>query len=69
MSILILVGGYFIYNFAPENWFSRVATIENEQQDESATSRIYVWKVSLQIADSATSRRRRFRGDTLAGGY
>ena len=51
MSILILVGGYFIYNFAPENWFTRMSTIEQYQDDPSAMGRIYFWKISLQIAD------------------
>jgi probable O-glycosylation ligase (exosortase A-associated) len=51
MSILIVAVGYFIYSFAPENWFSRMATIENYQEDLSAMARIYFWKISLQIAD------------------
>jgi probable O-glycosylation ligase (exosortase A-associated) len=51
MSILILLVGYFTYNFAPENWFGRMNTIENYQEESSAMSRIYLWKVSLQIAD------------------
>jgi probable O-glycosylation ligase (exosortase A-associated) len=51
MSILIVAVGYFIYNFAPENWFSRMSTIEEYQSDASATARIYVWKLSLQIVD------------------
>jgi probable O-glycosylation ligase (exosortase A-associated) len=51
MSIFIVAVGYFIYNFAPENWFGRMSTIEEYQRDASAVARIYLWKLSIQIAD------------------
>jgi putative inorganic carbon (HCO3(-)) transporter len=50
-GILIVAVGCLIYNFAPENWFSRMATIEDYQDDESAMGRIYLWKVALRIAE------------------
>jgi probable O-glycosylation ligase (exosortase A-associated) len=51
IGILIVVVGYSIYNFAPESWFNRMSTIETYQQNASAMQRIYIWKISLQIAD------------------
>jgi putative inorganic carbon (hco3(-)) transporter len=51
IGILVVAVGCFIYNFAPENWFGRMATIEHYQDDESAMTRIYMWKVSLRIAE------------------
>jgi probable O-glycosylation ligase (exosortase A-associated) len=51
MGILMVAVGFSIYNFAPENWFSRMNTIETYQEEESAMGRIYYWKIALQIAD------------------
>jgi probable O-glycosylation ligase (exosortase A-associated) len=36
--------------FLPERWFNRMNTVSNYQEDGSAMSRIYAWKVGLQIA-------------------
>jgi probable O-glycosylation ligase (exosortase A-associated) len=49
-GILILAVGVSVYALLPENWFDRMATIENYEEDGSATSRIDFWKASLRIA-------------------
>jgi probable O-glycosylation ligase (exosortase A-associated) len=51
IAILVLTVGYSIYHFLPESWFNRMHTIEEYQEDPSAETRIYMWKLSLQIAD------------------
>jgi probable O-glycosylation ligase (exosortase A-associated) len=37
-------------SFVPERWLDRMSTISNYEQDESAMSRIYAWKVAWRIA-------------------
>jgi putative inorganic carbon (HCO3(-)) transporter len=48
---LILVVGLSVYSFAPQHWFDRMATIQDYENDGSATSRIDLWNVSLRIAE------------------
>jgi putative inorganic carbon (hco3(-)) transporter len=50
-AFLILAVALFVYGFAPEHWFKRMNTIENYQGEQSAESRLYVWQVSLKIAE------------------
>jgi putative inorganic carbon (hco3(-)) transporter len=50
-GLLIIAVGFFAYNFVPEVWFDRMATIESYDQDSSAMTRIYMWKVSLRVAE------------------
>jgi putative inorganic carbon (HCO3(-)) transporter len=50
-AFLILAVAVFVYSFAPERWFNRMNTIENYQSDSSAERRLYVWQVSLKIAE------------------
>jgi probable O-glycosylation ligase (exosortase A-associated) len=50
-AFLILAVALFVYNFAPEQWFNRMNTIENYQGEGSAESRIWIWQVSLKIAE------------------
>jgi putative inorganic carbon (HCO3(-)) transporter len=48
---VIVVGiGVFII-FAPEKWASRMETIENYKQDQSAMSRLVAWRVGYSIAN------------------
>src|SRR5207253_792819 len=51
MAALIITLACSIYSFAPSAWFSRMATIESYEEDQSALSRIHLWKTSLQIAE------------------
>ena len=47
---LILAIGLGIFTFAPKAWFDRMASIENYQEDGSATGRLDFWRASLRIA-------------------
>ena len=44
----LLVGAMLLVPALPEEWFSRMSTIENYQQDASAMGRIEVWKDGWQ---------------------
>ena len=44
--------GLFVYSFAPQHWFDRMETIQNYEDDPSATGRISYWKIALRIAES-----------------
>src|SRR5215471_6141248 len=50
-ALFILVIGLSIYFLAPTAWFNRINTIEDYQNDGSATSRLDFWRASLRIAD------------------
>ena len=50
-AFLIAALAISVYTFAPEAWFKRMGTIENYQDDGSATGRIALWRVSLRIAE------------------
>jgi len=50
-GLLILALAFSVYSLAPKAWFQRMGTIEAFQEDGSAMSRIYLWKVSLRIAE------------------
>ena len=50
-GLSIICVGLFAYGFAPAEWFERMETIDTYQQDASAMSRIYFWKVSLRVAE------------------
>lgn len=41
---VMLIGVFAAFKFLPEDWFGRMATIENYQLDESAMSRIEAWR-------------------------
>jgi probable O-glycosylation ligase (exosortase A-associated) len=51
MGLLIVAVASFAYIFAPALWFNRMETIETYEQDGSAMTRIYIWKVGLRIAE------------------
>jgi putative inorganic carbon (HCO3(-)) transporter len=50
-AILIAMLAVCVYSFAPSQWFQRMGTIETYQEDNSAESRIQLWKTSLRIAE------------------
>jgi probable O-glycosylation ligase (exosortase A-associated) len=47
IAILAFVG----FIFMPQSWHDRMDTIANYEQDESAMSRIYAWKYSINVAN------------------
>jgi probable O-glycosylation ligase (exosortase A-associated) len=47
---LAAVAAVVFLPLVPERWFDRMNTISNYEQDESAMSRIYAWKVAWRIA-------------------
>jgi putative inorganic carbon (hco3(-)) transporter len=50
-AFLILAVAVFVYSFAPERWFDRMNTIEHYEGEGSAETRLYIWQVSLKIAE------------------
>lgn len=50
-GLLIAVLAVSVYSFAPSDWFQRMGTIEDYQDDGSAAARINIWKASLRIAE------------------
>lgn len=47
---LILVA-VLIFNFMPQSWHDRMASISNYQEDKSAMGRINAWKYSISVAN------------------
>lgn len=41
---------FFVMNFAPEGWFSRVETIREYKEDQSAVGRMTSWRVAWKLA-------------------
>jgi probable O-glycosylation ligase (exosortase A-associated) len=50
-GLLIAVLAVSIYSLAPEQWFKRMGTIETYQDDDSAMSRVNLWRISFRIAE------------------
>jgi putative inorganic carbon (hco3(-)) transporter len=50
-GLLILAVAVSVYAFAPSAWFERMGTIDSYQEDDSAMSRLHLWRVSLRIAE------------------
>jgi probable O-glycosylation ligase (exosortase A-associated) len=50
-ALLIAALAFSIYSVAPEKWFNRMGTIETYQDDGSAMSRLWLWQISLRIAE------------------
>ena len=50
-GLLIAALAFSMYSFAPEKWFNRMGTIETYQDDDSAMSRLWLWQISLRIAE------------------
>src|SRR3546814_18270546 len=40
----------FVINFAPENWFNRMSTIQQADKDGSFMGRVVAWKISTLLA-------------------
>lgn len=49
-GIVIAVAVLGVLQFAPEQWFGRMQTIDTYQEDASAQSRLYLWQLSWFIA-------------------
>lgn len=49
LALLTVMGLVFV-NFAPEQWFSRLSTIEEAGSDESFMGRVIAWQISSAIA-------------------
>ncbi len=45
-AALIAIAALGMWNFAPPKWIDRMGTIETYQQDSSAESRLYFWRLS-----------------------
>ena len=45
-----LIGGFAFLSFVPGRWVDRMDTISNYEEDGSAMSRIYAWKLCWRIA-------------------
>jgi putative inorganic carbon (hco3(-)) transporter len=50
MALLIAVAASGVWSYAPPEWFSRMDTIETYRQDESAESRLYLWRLAWAMA-------------------
>jgi len=51
-AFLIVAVALVAYGFAPQRWFDRMSTIENYQGEGSAEDRLWIWQVSLKIAEA-----------------
>jgi len=52
-SFLIVAVALCVYNFAPQQWFDRMNKIENYEDTEAVgEGRIWIWNVSLKIAEA-----------------
>jgi len=50
MTLLIIVAAIGVWNYAPEEWFARMGTIETYQEDASAETRLYLWHLTWAMA-------------------
>lgn len=50
MSLFLVAGAAVAYNFLPEQWFARMDSIGDYEQDASATERLGIWKVAWAFA-------------------
>jgi probable O-glycosylation ligase (exosortase A-associated) len=50
MALLIAVAAVGVWNFAPDEWFERMGTIQTYQTDASAESRLYMWHLTWAMA-------------------
>lgn len=58
MAVLAAFAAVFVVMFAPEQWFARMNTIQNYEEDASANARLRIWTVALKI----------FAGNPVFGG-
>ena len=52
MALLLAVGVAMVYNFMPQEWFDRMATIKTYEQDGSAQGRIEAWTFAFNVASN-----------------
>jgi putative inorganic carbon (hco3(-)) transporter len=50
MGLLIAVAAVGVWNYAPEEWFARMGTIQSYQADASAETRVYLWHLAWAMA-------------------
>ena len=50
-GFLILIMAFFGYQFMPQSWHDRMATIANYEQDSSAMERITAWEFTIAVAN------------------
>jgi probable O-glycosylation ligase (exosortase A-associated) len=50
MLLALGLGLTFVINFAPENWFNRMSTIQEADKDGSFMGRVVAWKISTLLA-------------------
>jgi probable O-glycosylation ligase (exosortase A-associated) len=50
MAALVAVAALGMWSFAPPEWFARMGTIDTFQQDTSAETRLYLWRLSWAMA-------------------
>jgi putative inorganic carbon (hco3(-)) transporter len=50
MTLLIAVAAFGVWSYAPEEWFSRMGTIQSYQADSSAETRVYLWHLAWAMA-------------------
>jgi putative inorganic carbon (HCO3(-)) transporter len=50
-ALLIAAVAVGVYNFAPRDWFQRMESIQDYEDDNSAMGRINIWKTSIRIAE------------------
>jgi probable O-glycosylation ligase (exosortase A-associated) len=51
LGIALIVVAPALFLFMPQEWFDRMQTIENYQQDSSALGRLAAWKMAINIAN------------------
>ncbi|MGH7030470.1 MAG: putative O-glycosylation ligase, exosortase A system-associated [Stellaceae bacterium] len=49
-AMLIALAAFGVWSFAPPQWFNRMGTIQTYQQDTSAESRLYFWRLAWAMA-------------------
>jgi len=50
--VIALASVVLVINFAPRGWLARMDTIETYKKDQSAESRLYMWKLSLAVVEA-----------------
>jgi len=53
IGILIFLGGVSVLAFMPDSWKGRMQTIQNYEQDGSASNRILQWNYAVQLASES----------------
>src|SRR3984893_19128286 len=51
-GFLIVTVALFVYGFAPQQWFDRMDKIQHYEGEAEGEGRIWIWNVSLKIAEA-----------------